>query len=99
MGPGVSKHIELALLSFELPEIDGSAVDARWGARLEARDGQSGVLQLFGQVCRRSLASAAARNTRSGTNVNTAAQKRACSDHDRASREATPLQSLNAAHL
>jgi hypothetical protein len=31
--------------------------------------------------------------------MNTAAHERAGSDHDRASRKATPLQSLDAVHL
>ena len=98
MRPGVSKQIEFALLPIELPE---STVrpSMRAGAGLETRDRESGVLQLFGQMCRGSLAGAAAGNTRSGTNMNTAAHERAGSDHDRASRKATPLQSLDAVHL
>src|SRR4029079_5108038 len=68
-------------MRLEPREIDRASVDARRRARLEAFDGQPGVLELFSEVSRRGLSGATARQTRLRADMDPAAQKRTGRDH------------------
>jgi hypothetical protein len=76
-------------------EVDRAAVDPRRRSGLETRDLEPRGVELFRQMCRRGLASAAAGQARLGADVNPTAQERAGRDHDRTGAEASPFERLD----
>src|ERR1700686_5467682 len=98
MGPRVVELIDLAFLALQLGEIDGAPVDARGSSGLEAGNGQSGLFQLFGEMCCRALTGTTAGEPGFGANMDSSAKESAGSDDDRACPKASSFKGLDAEH-
>src|SRR5690242_10502184 len=96
MRPPVAELFQLAVLALELRVVDGSTVDARRGAGLEARDGEAELLELLGEMQGRGVARAAAGDARLGADVQATAEECARGDDDGLRSEASALERLHA---
>ena len=90
-------ELSIAVLPLHLREVDGSAVDARRRARLEAGDLEPLRLERFRELQRRGLACAPRPHTRLTADVDLPSQERAGGNHHAASREGETPARLHSA--
>ena len=95
MRPGVIELFDFAFLDLERREIDGTTIDARGSAGLEACDSQSDFVELLGEVSSGILAGAPTGDSCLRSNVNAAAEESTCGDHHTPRTKPSTLECLN----
>jgi hypothetical protein len=96
MRPRVVELLDLAFLALQLREIDRPAINAWRSSGLESSNGQSCLLELFGEMRSCAFPSAAAGEPGVGTDVDASAEESAGGDDDCSRTEAPSLEGLHA---